>query len=42
MSEAEEDKFMERLEKWDAKHAKHDFIAKMGRKLNRKERYGRG
>jgi hypothetical protein len=41
MSEYEEDKFMEQIEKWDAKHAKQDFLARMERKLNRKERFGR-
>ena len=40
MSEYEEDKFMERIEKWDAKQAKHDFLARMERKLNRKEHFG--
>lgn len=41
MSEYEEDKFLERIEKWDAKHAKHDFLARMERKLNHKERFNR-
>lgn len=41
MSDYEEEQFMERLEKWDAKHAKHDFIARMERKLGRKEKYSR-
>jgi len=38
MSDEEAEALMERLEKWDAKHAKHDFIRKMERKLDRKER----
>ena len=37
MSEYEEDKFMEQIEKWDARQAKHDFLARMERKLSRKE-----
>ncbi len=41
MSDYEEDKLMENIEKWDAKHAKHDFLARMERKLNNKERYAR-
>lgn len=41
MSEYEAEKFMEQLERWDAKQARHDFIARMERKLNRKEHYGR-
>lgn len=34
----EADALMEEFEKWDAKHAKHDFIHRMERKLGRKER----
>lgn len=41
MSSEEAEALMENFEKWDAKHAKHDFIHRMERKLNRKERYGR-
>jgi len=41
MSSEEADELMEEFEKWDAKHAKHDFISRMERKLNRKERYSR-
>lgn len=41
MSESEEEALMERIEKWDAKQAKHDFLARMERKLHRKERAGR-
>lgn len=41
MSEYEEDKFIEQIEKWDVKHARHNFIARMERKLNRKEHFGR-
>lgn len=37
MSDEEAEALMERLEKWDAKHAKHDFIERMERKLSRKE-----
>jgi hypothetical protein len=38
MSNEEADALMEQLEKWDAKHAKHNFIHRMERKLGRKER----
>jgi hypothetical protein len=41
MSSDEADALMEEFEKWDAKHAKHDFISRMERKLNRKERTDR-
>ena len=41
MSEYEAETFMEQLERWDAKQARHDFIARMERKLNRKEHFGR-
>ena len=37
MSADEEDKFMETIEKWDAKHARQDFLARMERKLYRKK-----
>jgi len=39
MSSDEAEALMEQFEKWDAKHAKQDFIHRMERKLNRKERY---
>jgi hypothetical protein len=41
MSDEEAEALIERIEKWDAKHAKHDFIRKMERKMTRKERAGR-
>lgn len=41
MSNEEAEQLMETFEKWDAKHAKHNFINRMERKLNRKERYAR-
>lgn len=37
MSSEEVEALMENFEKWDAKHAKHDFIERMERKLHRKE-----
>ncbi|HVX57963.1 MAG TPA: hypothetical protein VHA37_09655 [Candidatus Saccharimonadales bacterium] len=40
MSSEEAEALMENLEKWDAKHAKHDFIHRMERKLHRKEQLG--
>jgi hypothetical protein len=40
MSNEEAEAMMERFEKWDTKHARHDFIHKMERKLKRKERAG--
>jgi len=40
MSNEEAEALMEQFEKWDAKHAKHDFIRRMERKLVRKERFG--
>lgn len=42
MSNEEAEKLMESFERWDAKHAKHDFISKMERKLGRKQRAQRG
>jgi hypothetical protein len=39
MSNDEVEALMDQLEKWDAKHAKHDFIHRMERKLDRKERF---
>lgn len=41
MSSEEAEALMENFDKWDAKQAKHDFIHRMERKLNRKERYNR-
>lgn len=38
MSNEEAEQLMESFEKWDVKHAKHNFIDKMERKLSRKER----
>jgi hypothetical protein len=37
MSETEAEEVAQKFEYWDAKHAKHDFIARMERKLRRKE-----
>ena len=37
MSEEEAEALMEQFDKWDNKRAKHDFIHRMERKLNRKE-----
>jgi hypothetical protein len=39
MSNDEAEALMEQFEKWDAKHAKQDFIHKMERKLNRKQQF---
>ncbi len=41
MSNDEIEALMDNFDKWDAKHAKHDFIQRMERKLHRKERAGR-
>ena len=41
MSNEEAEALMNEFEKWDAKHARHDFITRMERKLYRKERLGR-
>ena len=38
MSDEEAEALMEQFEKWDAKHARHDFIQRMERKLSRKEK----
>jgi hypothetical protein len=38
MSSEEVENLMENFEKWDAKHAKQDFLHRMERKLSRKER----
>lgn len=41
MSESEAEALTEKLEKrWNAKHT-HDFLARMERKMHRRERYGR-
>lgn len=39
MSNDEAETLMEDFRKWDAKHAKQDFMHRMERKLNRKERF---
>jgi hypothetical protein len=39
MSNEEVEALMNQFEKWDAKHAKHNFIHRMERKLDRKERF---
>ncbi|HEX5744359.1 MAG TPA: hypothetical protein VFX84_02825 [Candidatus Saccharimonadales bacterium] len=41
MSNEEIDALMDSFDKWDAKHARQDFIQRMERKLHRKERTGR-
>lgn len=41
MSSEEAEALMDSFEKWDAKHAKHNFIRRMERKLSHKERFGR-
>lgn len=41
MSNEEVDALMESFDKWDAKHAKQDFLHRMERKLSRKERVQR-
>jgi hypothetical protein len=41
MSNEEADALMENFDKWDAKHAKQDFLHRMERKLSRKERVQR-
>lgn len=40
MSNEEAEALMDEFEKWDVKHARHDFIRRMERKLTRKERLG--
>jgi hypothetical protein len=40
MSSEEADALMNDFEKWDGKHAKHEFIHRMERKLHHKERLG--
>lgn len=42
MSNEEAEALMNEFEKWDAKQAKHNFIARMEHKLYRKERMGHG
>jgi len=37
MSNEDAEELMNQFEKWDAKHAKHNFITRMERKLFRKE-----
>lgn len=39
MSNEEAEALMETFERWDAKHAKHEFIQRMERKLGRKQRF---
>ena len=41
MSNEEAETLMDEFEKWDSKHARHDFIHKMERKLHRKEKFSR-
>ena len=41
MSNDEADKMMDEFERWDVKNARHNFIAKMERKLHSKERDSR-
>jgi hypothetical protein len=41
MSYEEAESLMDSFERWDAKHAKKDFLHRMERKLNRKERSSR-
>ena len=41
MSEYEEDKFMEQIERKGQKQYRHEFISRMNRKLDRKEHFGR-
>jgi hypothetical protein len=38
MSNEQAEEIMGQFDKWDQKHAKHEFIARMERKLHRKER----
>ena len=39
MTQYEADMLMEQIDKWDAKHARQDFLARMEKKLNRKGRF---
>lgn len=41
MSNEEIEALMESFDKWDAKHARQDFLHRMERKLHRKERMGK-
>lgn len=41
MSNDEADKMMDDFERWDRKNAKHNFIARMERKLSHKEHSAR-
>lgn len=41
MSNEEADKMMEDFERWDSKNARHNFLAKMERKLHHKEHIAR-
>ncbi len=41
MSNEEAEALMNVYERWDAKQKRHEFISRMERKLNRKERRGR-
>ena len=41
MSYEEADQLMDNFEKWDAKSARKDFLARMERKLNHKESFTR-
>lgn len=38
MSEIEAEIILKQIEKWDQKHAKHDFIARMERKLFKRDK----
>ncbi len=38
MSESEAELILKKFEKWDLKQAKHDFIARMERKMLRREK----
>jgi len=40
MSNEEAEVLMSKFDKWDTKHAKHEFLHRMERKLSRKERLG--
>lgn len=41
MSNEEAEKMMDDFERWDQKHARHNFIARMERKLHHKEHRAR-
>ena len=38
MSEYEAEQILKHFEKWDRKHAKHEFLEKMERKMFKRER----